>query len=202
VCGDPEIHVSLKPHGGTIAKGGNTMNFEVCWKKIIEYFDDEDWSLSEVDHDDRTAAAYIRGDHVVWRIFVWLGEDTKTLNLAWHYPNIVPANKFPLIFELISRLNYSIFIGKFVINQKSGALSFRINISVKYFPFSKRYFDNLLGWGNYSADEHYPKFMSLIYGGWTVDEVLEGKGVPGLQLVKSPEEVENSDEVPDVIEET
>ena len=52
------------------------------------------------------------------------------------------------------------------------------------------YLDNLMGRGIYLADEHYPKFMSLIYGNWSVDEVLEGKGQPQLHVVGSSEERE------------
>jgi hypothetical protein len=42
--------------------------------------------------------------------------------------------------------------------------------------------------GIWTADEHYPKFMYLIYGDRTVDEVLEGKEKPQLKLVEKTEE--------------
>ena len=51
------------------------MNLNLYWEKIIEYFEEEDWPLSEVDDEDRTAVTYIRGDNVTFRVFVWLAED-------------------------------------------------------------------------------------------------------------------------------
>ena len=49
-------------------------------------------------------------------------------------------------------------------------------------------FDSFIGWGIWTADDYYPKFMSLIYGSHTVDEVLEDKAKPQLRLVEKAEE--------------
>jgi hypothetical protein len=182
-------------------EGGNAMSFKVYWKKMLEYFEDEDWPLYDVDHEDRSAIAYMKGDHLTLRIFVWLDEGSKTLNLSWHYPNAVPRTKYHLILELMNQLNYRTFVGKFVMNANDGSLSYRISLPVKHLPFSKKHFEELIWRGMFAADEEYPKFMSLIYGGWTVDEVLEGKGQPYLQVVSPSEEAEEV-ELPEVVAET
>ena len=79
-------------------------------------------------------------------------------------------------------------MGKFIMNPNNGVLSFRISYTVKGSPFSMGQFDDFLNWGIWTADEHYPKFMHLIYGDYTVDEVMEEKKRPQLRLVEKTEE--------------
>ena len=164
------------------------MNLNLYWEKIIEYFEEENYSLSEVDDEDKTAVFYIRGDNVTFRVFVWLAETSKTLNVSWVFPNSVPASRKHLVFELLNLLNYRVFVGKFIMNPESGSLSLRISYTVKGSHFSMGQFDDFLNWGIWTADEHYPKFMHLIYGDYTVDEVLEEKKKPQLRLVEKTEE--------------
>jgi hypothetical protein len=164
------------------------MNLNLYWEKIIEYFEEEDWPLSEVDDEERTAVSYIRGDNVTFRVFVWLAEGSKTLNLTWVFPNRVPASRKHLILDLLNLLNYRVFVGKFIMNPESGALCFRISYTVKGSRFFREQFDDLVTWRIWTADEHYPKFMHLIYGDYTVDEVMEEKKKPQLRLVEKTEE--------------
>jgi hypothetical protein len=73
-------------------------------------------------------------------------------------------------------------------NPENGVLSFRISNTVVGARFSAGQFDDCMNWGIWTADEHYPKFMHLIYGDYTVDEVLEEKKKPQLRLVEKTEE--------------
>jgi hypothetical protein len=164
------------------------MNLNLYWEKIIEYFEEEDWPLSELDDEGRTVVSYIRGDNVTFRVFVWLAETSKTLNLSWVFPNSVPASRKHLILDLLNLLNYRVFVGKFIMNPESGSLSFRISYTVKGSRFSMAQFDDFMNWGIWTADEHYPKFMHLIYGDYTVDEVMAEKKKPQLRLVEKTEE--------------
>ena len=78
---------------------------------------------------------------------------------------------------------------------ESGSLLFRISVEVTGTSFSAGQFDSFINSGIWNADEHYPKFMHLIYGSETVDEVLEGKEKPQLRLVeKTDEESETLEE--------
>jgi hypothetical protein len=164
------------------------MNLKLYWENILEYFEVEDWPLSEVNDESRTAVAYIIGENVTFRVFVWLGETSKTLNLTWVFPNSVPTSRKPAILDLLNRLNYRSLVGKFTMNPENGSLSFRISYTVKGSRFSMGQFDDFMSWGIWTADEHYPKFMQLIYGDYTVDEVLEEKKKPHLRLVEKTEE--------------
>jgi hypothetical protein len=136
---------------------------------------------------DQWVVTYIRGDNVTFRVFVWLAETSKTLNLSWVFPNSVPASRKAVILDLLDMLNYRVFVGKFIMNPDNGTLSFRISYTVKGSRFSMGQFDDFINWGIWRADEHYTKFMSLIYGDHTVDEVLEGKEKPQLRLVEKLE---------------
>jgi hypothetical protein len=164
------------------------MNLNLYWEKIIEYFEEEDYPLNEVDDDDKTAVTYVRGDNATFRVFVWLAESSETLNLSWVFPNSVPASKNHLIFDLMHRLNYKYLVGKFTMNPENGVLSYRISHTVRGSRFSTAQFEDCMNWGIWTADEHYSKFMYLIYGDYTVDEVLEEKKRPQLRLVEKTEE--------------
>ena len=164
------------------------MNLNLYWEKIIEYFEEEDWSLYEVDDEDRTAITYIKGDNATYRVFVWLYEGSKTLNLTWYLPNSVPSSRRHLIVDLLNRLNHQVSMGKFIMGPEDGALSFRISVNVTGTRFSMGQFDSFMNSGVWTADEYYPKFMYLIYGDYTVDEVMEEKKKPQLRLVEKTEE--------------
>jgi len=164
------------------------MNLKLYWEKIIEYFEEEDWPLYEIDDEKRTAIAYIRGDNATYRVFVWLSELSKTLYISWASPNIVPAIRRHVIPDLLNRLNHRILMGKFVMDPEDGLLTFQIGVSVTGTRFSMGQFDSFMNSGIWTADEHYQKFMYLIYGDRTVDEVLEGKEKPQLKLVEKTEE--------------
>ena len=164
------------------------MNGQLYWENIIGYFEEEDWSLYEVNEEERTATTYIRGDNGTFRVFVWLHDESETLSLSWYFQSSAPASKRHLVLDLLSQLNYRLIIGKFTMNSEDGGLAFRISASVTGTRFSKDNFESLWNWGIWRADEHYPKFMSLIYGDHTVDEVLEGKEKPQLRLVEKTEE--------------
>lgn len=160
------------------------MDFKKYWKSLLEYFEEEDWSLSDANRERGTATTYMRGDHLTLKLFIWLDVDTETLNLSWYYPNCVPPNRRHLVLDLLSRLNYRIFVGKFVMNPDDGTLALRISYSVKGTRFSREQFDSSIGWGVWTADDHYQKFMSLIYGNFTVDQVMSDKCQPQLSLVE------------------
>ena len=158
------------------------------WKKIVEYFEEVGFSLYEVADESRTAVTYIRGDNVTFRVFIWLAGTSKTLNLSWVFPNSVPASKKPVVLDLLNILNNEVLVGKFIMSPENGILSLRISYTVRGSRFSKDQFDDFMNWGIWTADEHYPKFMHLIYGDYTVYEVLEEKIRPKLRLVQKLEE--------------
>ena len=79
-------------------------------------------------------------------------------------------------------------MGKFIMGPEDGALSFRISVNVTGTRFSMGQFDSFMNSGVWTADEYYPKFMYLIYGDYTVDEVMEEKKKPQLRLVEKTEE--------------
>jgi len=164
------------------------MNLKLYWENIIEYFEEEDWPLYDVDDEGRTAITYIRGDNATFRVFVWLYEGSKILNLSWYFPSSVPVSRRHLIIDLLNRLNYQVFMGKFIMDPADGVLSFRISVSVQGTRFSMGQFDSFMNSGVWTADEYYPKFMYLIYGDRTVDEVLEEQPRPQLRLVQKTEE--------------
>ena len=164
------------------------MKLNRYWKKITEYFEEVGFPLYEVADENGTAVTYIRGDNVTFRVFVWLDETSKTLNLSWVFPNSVPANKRPVVLDLLNLLNNRVFVGKFIMSPEDAILSLRISYTVKGSRFSKEQFDDFMNWGIWTADEHYPKFMHLIYGDYTVYEVLEEKIKPKLRLVQKLEE--------------
>lgn len=164
------------------------MNFKLYWENILEYFEEEEWPLYDVDDNNKVATAHMRGDNLSFRIFIFLHEAMKTLNLSWYYPNNVPPNKRHVVRGLLNRLNHKVIVGKFVMNPEDGNLAYRISLSVKGTRFSMGQFDSFIGWGIWTADDYYPKFMSLIYGSHTVDEVLEDKAKPQLRLVEKAEE--------------
>ena len=164
------------------------MNLKLYWEKIIEYFEEEDWALYEIDDEKRTAAAYIRGDNATFRFHVWLNERSKTLNLSWLLPSSVPYSRQHVILDLLNKLNCRTFMGKFVMYPEGGLLVFRISVNVTGTRFSMGQFDSFMQAGFWTADEYYPKFMALIYGSDTVDHVLEGKERPRLRLVEKSEE--------------
>ena len=156
------------------------MNLNLYWEKIIEYFEEEDYPLSELNDEEKTAITYLRGDNATFRVFVWLAETSETLNMSWVFPNSVPASKKHLILDLLNRLNYRFLVGNFIMNPENGFLSYRISCTVKGTRFSAAHFEDCMNWGIWNADEHYLKFMHLIYGDYTVDEVLEEKKKPQL----------------------
>jgi hypothetical protein len=164
------------------------MNLKLYWENVIEYFEEEDWPLYEVDDDARTAVSYIRGDNATFRFHVWLSEASKNLNLSWVFPSSVPSSRRHVILDLLNKLNYRTFMGKFVMNPEDGLLVFRISVNVRGTRFSMGQFDNFMQAGIWTADEYYPMFMSLTYGNYTVDEVLEGTEKPNLRLVEKTEE--------------
>ena len=164
------------------------MNLKLYWENVLEYFEEEEWPLYEVDNENKTAVTYVRGDNATFRLFVWLDGESKVLNLGWFYPSNIPANKRHSVLDLLNRLNYRFIMGKLVMNPESGGLALRISVSVDGTRFSVGQFDSSINWGIWAADEFYPKFMSVIYGDYTVDEVLEGKEKPQLRLVEKAEE--------------
>ena len=164
------------------------MNLQLYWENIIQYFEEEEWLLHEVNDEERTAITYIRGDNATFRVFVWLHGGSETLSLSWYFQSSAPSSKSHVVLDLLNQLNYKLIIGKFAMNPIDGGLAFRISASVTGTRFSTDYFESLWNWGIWRADEHYPKFMSLIYGSYTVDEVLEDKAKPQLRLVEKAEE--------------
>jgi hypothetical protein len=164
------------------------MNLKLYWENVLGYFEDEGWPLYDVDNEEKTALTYIRADNTTFRVFIWLEGESKILNLSWYFQSSVPSSKHHVILDLLNRLNYRFMMGKFVMNPVDGNLAFRISSSINGMRFSVEYFDSLMNWGVWRADEHYPKFMSLIYGSYTVDEVLEDKKRPQLRLVEKAEE--------------
>ena len=159
------------------------MNSKLYWENIIGHFEEGGWPLYEVNDEERTAITYIRGDNATFRVFVWLHGESETLSLSWYFQTSASLAKRHLVLDLLNHLNYKLIMGKFAMNPEDGGLAFRISASVTGTRFSKDHFESLINYGVWRADEHYPKFMSLIYGDQTVDEVLESKDKPQLRLV-------------------
>ena len=80
------------------------MNVKLHWENIIQYFEEEDWSLYEVNEEERTAITYIRGENATFRVFVWLHEGSETLSLSWYFQSSAPPSKLHLVLDLLNQL--------------------------------------------------------------------------------------------------
>jgi hypothetical protein len=170
------------------------LDFELLWEQLLKYFADREYNICNVDDEDKVVFIYTNGDNVSLRLFAWLGTKSETLEARWYYPTCVPQNKRYVVLDLMNRLNYRIIYGGFLMNHEDGSLIFRISAPLFAANFVHDQLDNIFGVGLSAADEEYPKFMSLIYGNCTVEEVLEGEEQHQLRIVNSPDEREGSRE--------
>ena len=106
------------------------MNVNLYWENLLGYFEEEEWSLHEVNDDERTAITYIRGDNASFRVFIWLHGESETLSLSWYFQSSAPSSKSHVVLDLLNQLNYKLIIGKFAMNPVDGGLAFRISASV------------------------------------------------------------------------
>lgn len=161
------------------------MDFELLWKQLLNYFTVRGYSLCNLEDEDKAVFIHLNGDNVSLRLFSWLGTKTENLEARWYYPTNVPRNKRLVVLDLMNRLNYTIIYGGFQMNPEDGGLMFRISLPLFTSNLVHEQLDEIFGIGLSAADEEYPKFMSLIYGSCSVEEVLEGKGQHQLRIVNS-----------------
>jgi hypothetical protein len=159
-----------------------------CWDYLLKYFYDDGWQLCKVEEDRMRVHGHLIKKNVHMTVCVWLEEEPLSLNVDLLYPNAVPKHRRHAVLDLINRLNYDITFGKFLMYHEDGSLLFNTAEPIYDLKLIPVQLNALIGRGSSAADDHYPKFMHLIYGDFTVKQAMENNARPHLKLVYPCEE--------------
>lgn len=105
-------------------------------------------------------------------LFLWR-EDLGSVCLSCHFDQKVPARSWPLVYELLGRVNESLWLGHFDLTSDEGLVIFRHTVLLRG-PrgASVEQLEDLVDTAVGECERFYPALQMVVWGGQPVGDAL------------------------------
>lgn len=150
--------------------------------KIKEFLDLRNWTFA-VGKNSNILTFGLNGNNGVYHCIVDVREDFKTFLFITFNGNSCPAEKMPLMLNILNRINTYLTYGNFEIDIESRQIKFRTSLIAHGLELSNEVIESVIDTNTSLMDYTSPFFMKLVYGNFDVEEVYK-------LLIPAPAEVE------------
>lgn len=145
--------------------------------KVTEWHHDNDMTF-DVQNNDRNPGVYdfisgIQADESHWAFRVTTDDDDGVLMAHSVMPMNVPASRHDSIVRLITRINYSLIQGSYVLDHRDGEISFRTSVRTGTDTVSDELVYHLLGVNLSTYAEHATMLSAVAFGTSDPDDIYE-----------------------------
>jgi hypothetical protein len=134
---------------------------------------DRDWSFDRLDESELVADT--SGTWCNYHFWISWQEDQGALMLSCSFENKMPKQATSKVHALLTLVNEKLWVGHFAINSDDKSVMFRHSILIRDGAGTNaQQLQDLLDIAIAECERFYPAFQSVIWGGKSAAEALEG----------------------------
>ncbi len=140
--------------------------------RVEKYFTENEWKYHKEESKGILLMGF-SGHQGTWQSVAHVKEESEQLLFLSLFPTKVPGEMRPQAAEYITRVNYNLVIGGFDLDWADGEIRYRTSIDLSDQIEIGSLVHQLVGYNLSTMDRYYRPLMSLLFGGKTVNQVLE-----------------------------
>jgi hypothetical protein len=129
---------------------------------VMEFFEEDAWPFTRVE-DWPAVRTGFKGDSAEWICYAQAREEQAQCLFYSVCPINIPEEKRPAMAELLTRINYGLFIGNFEMDFSDGEVRYKTSIDVEGDRLSATLVKNMVYANVLTMDRYLPAVMSVIY---------------------------------------
>lgn len=105
-------------------------------------------------------------------LFIWRGE-VGAICFSCHFDQKMPSQSWPAVYQLIGRINESLWLGHFDLTSDEGLVLFRHTVLLRGLrAASVEQLEDLVDAAVVECERFYPALQMVVWGGCSVDEAM------------------------------
>lgn len=159
---------------GSIQECGKTVPLDAGMRLVAsERLREDDWPLEALSDD--LLFCNLQGENGRWRFYVQGEPDGERVAFYSALDASVPGSRRSEVAELITRTNYSLWIGNFELDLSDGDVRFRTSIDAteSLESLTPKVVEHLAYANVATFDAFYPALMAVTHGGRSAEDALE-----------------------------
>lgn len=105
-------------------------------------------------------------------LFVWRG-DVGAICFSCHFDQKIPAQSWPLVYQLLGRFNETLWLGHFDLTSDEGMVMFRHTVLLRGARgASVEQLEDLVDTAVGECERFYPALQMVVWGGRTIDDAM------------------------------
>jgi hypothetical protein len=129
----------------------------------ISFFKEDGWSFTQLEEQPILRLGF-QGENGQWSCYAQAREEQAQLLFYSVCPMNAPGDRRPAVAELLTRVNYGLFIGDFELDMDDGEVRYKTSIDVHGDRLSPALVRPLVYANVLMMDRYLPAIMSVIYG--------------------------------------
>lgn len=140
----------------------NNFSFQNPLDALEEIIYMKQWSCSRA--NDYELISEIRGNHCLYRLYIVWSEKINAISLTITFDLKVPKTSKHLIFELLSLINESLWMGHFDVTSRTGIPAYRNTFLIKDKNIENiRIMEDIVDIGINDCEKFYPSFQMVLW---------------------------------------
>lgn len=141
--------------------------------KIIKYLTDNDWKFSIPENDKSLILFGLITDNGKFQCVIDVNEKDKKIIFYSIYPFNVPNNLKNSLAEILTRINYDLFLGNFELDFNDGEIRFKTSIIYEDTKVTTKMIDHLIKANISSMDTNFENINSFVRGQTTLKDTVK-----------------------------
>ena len=142
------------------------------FKQIIDFFKQQQWQYTIV--ENKTIALFgISGEKVNFQCMADVREEDAEFIFFSICGVKVPENRRSEVSELLTRINFGIFLGNFEMDFEDGEIRFKVSIYFEESQLSFKTIENLILRNISTMDSYVDSIIRMIYGNYSAIEAYK-----------------------------
>jgi hypothetical protein len=169
----PGEEASFQAHADPDGDVHGALNDQRALYRAIDALQIDDWPIQGI-------AAHLffcqfKGENGSWRFYVQGEDESERIVFYSALDTNVPESHIPDLAELITRINFGLWIGNFEIDLSDGELRFKTSIDVRddLDALTREVVERLAYTNVTTFDAYYPALMAVLHGGRSPSEALD-----------------------------
>lgn len=144
---------------------------------LVTFFEDDQWEFSLVEERN---ALHIHYSGVFGTLagVAWAREDESEFIFYSIYRKPIPANKRPAVAELITRINYGMFIGNFEMDYDDGELRYKTSVDIEDGELTSNLIRPIVYLNFNRMDKYLPAIQAVVEDGMAPRPALNSINAP------------------------
>lgn len=132
--------------------------------QLLEHFREIGWPVEQQYPPHPIVTVAFQGTEYSWTFVAAVDEELRLVSFFSRAPWTVPRSRYPTMFELISRANWGMMHGCFLLDFDDGELRFRVGADMADLPMTSKLLQEMILYNCGTMDQYLPGIRAVLDG--------------------------------------